>query len=56
MNTAKCYRVSCPYMKDNKCGHPNGSCGGNRWTSKPKQKNEIVEEEIETKKEKKNNK
>lgn len=25
MNTAKCYRKTC-----------NGSCGGNRWTSKPK--------------------
>ena len=54
MNTAKCYRVSCPFMSDNKCARPNGSCGGNRWTSKPKQKDEIVEKEIETKKEKKN--
>ena len=56
MNTAKCYRVSCPFMEDNKCNSPQGSCGGNRWTSKPKQKNEIVEEEIATKKENKNNK
>lgn len=36
MNTAKCYRKTCKFMKDNKCACPNGSCGGNRWTSKPK--------------------
>ena len=40
MNTAKCYRKSCPFMEDNKCNSPQGSCGGNRWTSKPKQKKE----------------
>ena len=56
MNTAKCYRRSCPYMENNQCNSPQGSCGGYRWTSKPKQKDEIVEKEIKTKKEKKNNK
>lgn len=36
MNTAKCYRKSCKYMKGNKCECPNGTCGGSRWTRKPK--------------------
>lgn len=35
-NTAKCYRESCSYMKNNHCDRPNGSCGGSRWTRKPK--------------------
>lgn len=37
MNTnMKCYRQSCPYYKAGKCASPQGSCGGNRWTRKPK--------------------
>lgn len=43
MNTAKCYRNSCPFMKDSKCDRPIGTCGGNRWTRKPKQESKIVE-------------
>lgn len=39
-NTAKCYRYTCPYNLNDRCNNQNGSCGGNRWKRKPKNKKE----------------